>query len=205
MKTKEKLKKKRILWKDGNIPASIFFEILNTGNLSLLGNAPDDELEKVFDGIFDEYVQIDNNEKIIIWYQKKHKKSLLQSKISAAESILYSITYMPLKRDERIELIDLLNSIDGLRAKFDNDKPIIEEIHRIHTVVLGGLRNELRFLEATERQQEKTTTYYFEKDLVNIQNVLGYNLPDTMSLRKFILLKKSAQEKINAQKIKKHG
>lgn len=195
-----------ILWRDCNIPAMLFFDILNTRDYSKLGTAPIEEMERVFEGIFDEYVVLDGNEKVIQWYKKQCKIAFLNYQIEYIETALYTICYAPLTRDQRIKVIDSLNAIETPKVKFDKDKPILDEVQRVQRMVLGSIKNRLNLEKSTEKKVEEQAKYSYRKDLATVENILGHNLPEDMSLEMFLFRKKSAIEKSNAhRKLQRNG
>lgn len=209
---RDKKPKPVIYWTDGEIPAKIFFDILFNKCLDKVGTASVEELEKAFDKIFDEYVERSGNEQIQMWYKKQCEVAKTISIIEAIELILYRICYGELTVNERLELIDALNSIEErhetdyapakMVVKFDINKPFFEEVHRVQTVVLGRLRTKLRAEQANEKQQEEAVKYNFEGDLVAIENVMGRSLDDNVTLRKYLEYVKSANRKVMAQRKK---
>lgn len=195
-----------ILWHDCNIPAKLFFDILNTRDYTKLGTAPIEELEKAFEKIFDEYVVLDGNEKVIQWYKKQCKISFLNYQIWVIETALYTICYAPLTKEQRIRVIDNLNAMQTPKVKFDKDKPILDEVQRIQRSVLGSIRNRLNLELSNEKKVEEQAKYSYRKDLAAIENVLGHSLPEKMSLEMFLERKKSAVEKSNNQrKLQRNG
>lgn len=207
LKTKRKAAPKKVIkWTDAKIPADVFFDILDTGDYTLLGTAPFEELEAVFDKIFDEYVRIDNNQKVLAWYKKMVKTRLLTNQIAIIENLLYIITFTPLNKDERLMFIDKLNDIEGVRVNFKKDKPIMDEISRVKNVVIGSLQNRLNMEKNTEKKEKEAVKYSYKQDLAGIESILGYNMPENMSLEMFLYRKKTAQEKAKAHKnVKKNG
>lgn len=195
-----------ILWQDCNIPAMLFFDILNTRDYSKLGTAPIEELEKAFENIFDEYVVLDGNEKVIQWYKKQCKIAFLKFQINTIETALNAVCYIPMTVEQRIRIIDSLNSMGSPKVKFDKDKPILDEVQRVQRSVLGSIRNRLNLELSNEKKVEEQAKYSYRKDLAAVENVLGHALPEEMSLEMFLERKKSAVEKSNNQrKLQRNG
>jgi hypothetical protein len=202
----------KILYSDCSIPASLFFHIVETKDFSLLGTGNAEQLEAAYNSIFDEYVMLSGSEEVIRAYKKSAKVGLLKSKIEIAQNLLYAICFQETSVEERLQFIDILNSIESTPAtdvlparyhfRFNKDKPIFDEIEKCQQAI-GILENELNFDLSTEKKLNEAVKYIFESDLVNIQNALGYNLPDDLSLKKFIYLKQSAIKKSQANKPKK--
>lgn len=182
------------------IPAELFFNILNTEDYTLLGTGDSKELEEAFYVIFDEYVDISGNNKIKQWYAKRKKVALLQFLINYVQEVMKAIITMPLTTDERLRLIEVLNEIPRVRAKLNVDKPILEEVKRIQTQVLGILRNELNMELSTEQKQGDSVKHSFHQDLARISANLGFQIKDDVTLYEFEEYKKIA---INNSKPKK--
>lgn len=210
-KKRVKAGEKVIRWKDTSIPAKLFFDMLTSGDYSEIGNIPENERQDVFMKIYDEYIMLDNNEKVIEWYKKQCRISLLEHWIERVTVILYTICYVPMTDEERLQAIEILNSIEerpaseGIKAKFlvnfDINKPVLEEIHRIQNTILGTLKTRLNIEKSTEKKQKEGVKYEFIKDLTDIELVLGKDaIEENVSLKKFVYYKKQAENKINAQK-----
>lgn len=208
---------KVIRWKDASIPAKLFFDMLTSGDYSEIGDIPKEEQQQIFMRIFDEYIILDNNEKVIEWYKKQCRIALLEHWIDRITAILYAICYVPMTVDERLQAIDILNSIEErpqteqFKAKylvnFSKDKPLLDEVNRVQNTIVGTLKTRLNIEKSTEVKQKEGVKYVFEKDLADIELVLGKdNIVEDVSLRKFVQYKKQAENKINAQKnAKKNG
>lgn len=192
-----------IKWKDCSLPAKLFFDEVIRGNYHVLGNAPESELQKAYWSIIDEYVKLDKNEALKDWFNRLEQKAVINNLIQTVSTCLYVITYASNTEELLKENIETINSIKGVNINFDLNKGIDEEIIRVNTKVLGLLRNRIKLLEGEEQPQGNNEVSVFEKRLVAVQNVLGYNLPDDVSLKKFIFLEKAAIEKSKPQP--KHG
>jgi len=184
-----------IYWTNCDIPAKLFFDIMHTGDYSKLGTDTPVKLEAAFDAIFDEYNNLDSNPKITQWFDKQIKIKLLRAKINAIDTCLHHIAYSSLTRDERIEAINILNSIEGVKINFSLDKPLLDEILRVKNSVVGLLNNQLNIELSTEKKQAENIKYEFTEDLVAVENMLERQVDENVSLRKFVFLKKSAQER----------
>lgn len=183
------------------IPAKLFFEdLLSKNNLSVLGNAPNSELEAVKMDIIDEYCDIDNNQRMKQWYKNQAKILLINQSISNITSLLYLLKYSNPNKKQQNQIINSLNTIKKPRVKFDATKPIDEEIIRVNTKVLGALRNELKILEPKDKKEEDK--YYFDEDYMGLWTALGQSLPENPTLTQYVALKKEAKRraKLNTTK-----
>lgn len=194
----------KIKWKDCSIPAKLFFDEVIKGNYSVLGNAPVEQLEKAYWDIMDEYVKLDDNVRLMDWYKKQEKLSLIRLKITNINELLYSISYVAESNDERMLFVDLLNKMTKPKVNFkventDNEIEWLDEILRVKNQVIGELENEVDILTMNDKPSEETPKEYaFEERLDAVENIHGYKLPVNISLREFIFKEKSAHKKVKA-------
>lgn len=193
------------MYKDCDIPAKLFFKIINTGDYSLLGKGNNKQREKAFDDIMDEFYVLDNNQRIGNLYKKRVKIAMLQLKIQFITDLLIVLTRTPLKNNERSQIIDALNGIDGVKINFlkSNDINILQaEVLRVQRSVLGSLNNQLKIEESTEQKavSEEKTVIKFEAELVRLSRVIGFQINPEITLREFVAYKASAIETVNQQK-----
>jgi len=189
-----------IYWHDCNIPAKLFFEVMYSSDYTKLGKASETELQAAYDVIFDEYVLLDNNDKVIQWFKKKCRVLDINTKISTINLCLHHIAMTVMTHAERKEAVDILNSIEGVRINFSLKKDPLEEISRVQTSVIGQLKNQLNQEIASEKTVNEKVKHSFENDLVSIENALERTIPDDVSLYKYIALKQSAIERSNSFK-----
>jgi len=184
-----------IYWTNCDIPAKVFFHIMHSGEFDKLGTDTSDNLETAFNIIFDEYIKLDNNTQIMDWYTQRCKVGNIRKTINMVETCLHHITFSIMTREELLEAIRVINLIKGVNVRFDINKDPLDEIIRIQQKVLGSLQNDLNFELSKEKDTKEDVKYHFEEDLVSIENVLERSVPEDMTLRKFVFLKKSAIEK----------
>lgn len=197
---------KILYYTDCQIPARLFFDVMHTEDYQLLGTVGKEDCEDAYDKIFDEYLQIMPNPRLISYVRRKSKVENIQLKITTIKSILAIIAFTSLTQAERDVIIDQLNSIEGVKIRMSKDpKIIVSEIERIHTSVLGELRNILNMeLEQLPKDTAKAK-YVFEKDIVNLRLALdGMHINDDINLYMFAELTKSATE-ISNQRKKQNG
>lgn len=188
------------MYKDCDIPAKLFFKVINTGDYSLLGKGNPEEQEQAFNDIFDEYYILDGNKRVEASFKKSNRIAVLSMNIGFIESMIHAIACVPMIVSERLELIKILNDTNLIKPQFNTDKPILEEINRVQLRV-KAMKNELNIILGSEKKTNDNVKYSFEKEVVSIENILGRGIDNNdLTLRKYIELKKSAVEKVNNQK-----
>lgn len=194
------------LYTDCDVPATIFFKVMSKGDYTLLGEGTPEEQESAFYSIFDEFYTLRESNKLKKAYTKSNRVSILKLQIQLITTILHQIVFVPMTTSERIQCIDILNDIDGLKIKFNTDKPIVDEVSRVQTKILGHLKNELNREMSTEKKQNEGLGITFERELASICISLGIYLNSNISLREYIEYEKIAVERNNAnKKVSKNG
>jgi len=189
--------KSHIIYSNCDIPARLFFNNLSAGDLSVLGTGTQEELQKAYYSILDEYCELDNNTAFIEAFKKEEIISLIQSDIATLETALYAIIYVELTKDERISIIDKLNEWKPPHAviKFNKDNPILDEVLRVKKSVIGALKNRLNQEVSTRKKRVEKVKRTFEADCVSIEISLQVSINDDVTLRKFIEYSKQAIER----------
>lgn len=201
----------KIKWINSEMPAKIFFDIMFKNiPVTVMGTGTPEQLEQAYDKIVDEFVELDGNSAIVEWYKKRARIGRLVAIIELINLILSHICTSFLTTEERLDAIQELNRIEEkpdttyskakMLVNFDINKPFWEEVARVQNVILGQLETELRFLIGAEKKQSADSKYIFEKELVDIENILGRPIDDSVSLKKYTQLRKSAILKVNTQK-----
>lgn len=194
------------LYTDCDVPATIFFKVMSKGDYTLLGEGTPEEQENAFYSIFDEFYTLRESNKLKKAYTKSNRVSILKLQIQLITTILHQIVFVPMTPSERIQCIYILNDIDGLKIKFNTDKPIVDEVSRVQTKILGHLKNELNREMSTEKKQNEGLGITFERELASICISLGIYLNSNISLREYIEYEKIAVERNNAnKKVSKNG
>lgn len=191
------------LYTDLNIPTKLFFDILNSRVFSMLGKGSEDELQKVFESIFDEYLDLGGNNSIKKWYEQARKLEALKLIEKQTKTIIYALLYTPMSIEERNLLIDVLNEVPKLNARVDKDKNIIDELDRVNKRCLGSLRNEINLVSIDDKKEEtvkESAKYIFQQDLARISITLGFQIATNLTMYEFITYKNSAIESVKQRK-----
>lgn len=190
------------IYTDCSIPAKLFFDIINTKDYALLGEGSIIELEKVFESIFDEYVEIDRNNKIINWYEKTKKIHFIQTTMNHINNLLYMIVYTPMTETQRESVVEILNTIPNVKCRFDLTKNVLSEVKRVQTSVLGSMRNQLKLLDANATVEETVKKYIYQQDIAKMSTILGFQINTGITMYEFVSYKHSSVEAINQRKKK---
>lgn len=188
------------------IPARTFFEILKTKDFSLLlSESEDDDLEKIFIDIYDDYFVRSDNKESKKYLQLTKNIAFLEYKINTIKQMLHYIIFTPnLTEEMQNEIIDAVKI--GCKINIDKNQPFLEEMERVLQVEVGILENDLNFAkmqfdEMTNKSQNKDFDYY---DSIGVlSNTLQGNslLREDMSLAVYITLEKLANKIVKSQKV----
>ena len=201
-----KRKKKPPLWRNCEIPAKLFFEILETGKLAKLvkrktGSKPrTKDLVKAWEAIFDEFFTLKDSQKMRLILKVKNKILRLSTRIELIERVLRSFALV--KYPDQEQLARMVEKLRKFRVKINPDGDLYEEL-------LKALRNDLPALKTAlevEKENlnnltkgEKTT---FEENCVALEG-FGWNIAEDVSLRRYLAYDKAAH--IKAKKNRKDG
>jgi len=192
------------IWDSAEIPAKLYFKIIETNDLSLLGGESDEQREKAWSKIVDEDFDISENSKIKQYLDRQCKTEYLRLNIQAIKDNMQVLLYTPTSESQKEELATILKE---LGVKIDIKKDIVEECHRVLKSDLGIMKNKLNMLIASEPKKQESIKRTFESDLVAVENILMRPLPDNVSLIYFREAVKSAKQKSEANKksMRKNG
>lgn len=184
---------------DLDIPAKLFFKVIETNDYSLLGHSTEAENKQAFEQIFDEYHEITNSGRVKNDIELRKQIALINYKIEILEITLHILLNFPMKESQRLEIIENLKSIE---VKIEPSENMVEQIERIAQTKLGSLKTKLNILiDRYEKQSnKKEVKNTFEKLIVNIENVLNRSIDENISMRKYLALQESCNEKIKQSK-----
>lgn len=187
-----------IKYSNCDIPAVLFFDELMHGNVSVLGKGKEEDLKKAYFNILAEYVELSKNNTIKKWYNDVERISNIKRAISDVYAIISTIcTFYGTKYLE--EFTKTINALEYPKLNFDPKKDILSEIERINSVI-GNLKNELYMVDNEKETEIKKAQKNFIKNIVSIQNSLGYSIEENVTLRKYIYLEQSVRDMIKSQR-----
>jgi hypothetical protein len=188
-----------------NIPAKLFFDILETKDFNLLEPIEGEDAEEVFVAIYDDYFVKSNNYRSNEFLRLRQEIDFMEHKIQSVVQVLDFLMFNETDLEIRNTLLQALKDIGigiDLEGKFE------DEIRNVLQVELGLIENELNIakfdLENLTKIKDNKQFDYFET-IVNFETILERNLPDEILLIKFIYYEKMCDNKIKAQSKKSIG
>lgn len=167
-----------------DVPAKVFYKVLSTGDVSLLGHESEQENTEAFDIIYDLYFSEVNNAFMKVMMKSRNRLVFLNYKITVLSNAINFIATTPLTTEDAKPLRDALLKM-GVQL---NQNSINQQI--------GILRNEILAEENAVKEFNKGEKSSFEARIVWMENVLGRSIDDNITLAKDIELEKSANLKI---------
>jgi hypothetical protein len=183
-----------------NIPAKVFFDILDSKDYQLLKPKPKEKgLEAIFMAIYDDWFINTDNDNAKEFLRLKNELIVLQNKLNGVKAILFHIyKNKHILTDEMY--LELCKSIQkGFEVCVDTKQPFFEEMQRVLQIEVGSIKDEISFKEAeiTEligENKSKKFNYYAVVD--SIANVLAPRIiTPNMLLAEFVEAEKSAIKK----------
>jgi len=182
------------------IPAKTFFTILSTKNWQLLKPKPREKgLESVFIAIYDEFFLKSDNPESNRYLTLTKQIAGLENKIAILKQALHFYYYNKTTKEMRMDFVKALKT--GYDIEIDTEKPFIEEVHRVLTIEIGVIQNELTFAKAEYENATKKSiqkAFDYEENIVAIEGVVNRQIKDGIMLDKYVAYVKQA-EKISAK------
>lgn len=187
-----------------NIPAKLFFEILDTKDYTLLqSDNAEYNLEEVFVKIYDEFFLKSDKPEAKLFLELQQNIALMTYKVESVKQVLYFLTFTKTTKEMREKLLKALISI-GININLEND--FLEEVQNVLQIECGILDNEINLakndLESMSKQN-KDSVFNFYEHLISLENAHERNLDDEMVLIKFVEYEKLAIKKIELSKKRK--
>ena len=189
--------KKPSYYQNARIPAVLFYDILESGDINLLvkkGKPTKNQLEKAFSNIFDEFFELKNDSKMRLVLKTKKEVIRLYRKIAIIEAIVLSLVSFRFPDDKIEMLVDHLSKV-GITVNKENN--LDKELLNVLKTSLAGYRNILALEEHNLKELTKGVKSTFEDSLVSLEGVIGYAIDDTVTLKKYLSYEKRATKKAN--------
>lgn len=184
-----------------NIPAKLFFDVLNTKNYSLLqADNENEDLEAVFIVIYDDFFIKSDNPEAKRYLNITTNIVFLEYKLATIKQVIKFAYFSHLTKDMRDKLLNALEVGCGIYINKEAD--FTEEVKRIMQVEIGIIENDLsmekiELLAMTKVSTEKAFDFY--DNIVSLSNIHERNIDETVTLAMYIALDKSAKQKIKIQ------
>lgn len=179
-----------------NIPAKLFFDILQEKDFSLLEEYNEDEdLEEVFSSIYDDYFTKSNNEQSKRFLELRQQIEFMSYKIKSIVQVLDFLIFNTTTEEIRKEILEALISI-GINVNLENI--FLDEVKNVLQTEIGILQNDLSFLQIeldNIQKDNKDSVFSFYESLINLETAHERTLDDNMVLAKFIEYEKLAIKK----------
>ena len=185
-----------------NIPAKLFFEVLNTRNYNLLvAEQENEDLEEVFTAIYDDFFVKIKNPQAKMYLEMTWKINFLSYKVETIRQVMHFLWYENVIEEHRLKLLNALEN--GCGIYIDKSAKFADEVLRVLQVECGIIENDLTMatleLQNTFGKQE-TEKFYFYKTIVVLSNIHNRNIEDNIVLAMYVAIENSAKDIIKSQK-----
>ena len=190
-----------------NIPAKIFFDILETKNYQLLKPKPKEQgLEQVFISIYDDFFDKSNNPEAKEYLKLVGDEVKLSVKISSIKIVLFF--YWNNSKQLPFELIK--DGVETLNKHYELDidleKNFDDEVQRIMSQNVGWMENDLQFLQSDLNQLKtndkgKKVTFYDRLISLSSSAPQNFVINDKMTLLEYVEVESAIMKHIEQVKI----
>ena len=128
----------------------------------------------------------------------------LTYKIAVLKQSLYFYYHNTTTEKMRLDFIEALK--EGYDIIINTELPFIDEVHRILTIEIGIIENDLisaKTIFNSMTSKSKSKAFDYEEQVVNIENIIGRNINDGIKLDKYIAYEKQAKKIVSQQQNKK--
>ena len=188
-----------------NIPAKIFFDILETKNYQILKPKPKEQgLEQIFISIYDDFFDKSNNPEAKEYLALIRKEAFLVFKIAVIfQSLLYYWSNL-ITEEMQINGINALN--EGCDLNIDVNANFDDEVKRILSENVGWLENDLQFLQSDLNQLKtndkgKKVTFYDRLISLSSSAPQNFVINDKMTLLEYVEVESAIMKHIEQVKI----
>lgn len=186
-----------------NIPAKLFFDILDSKDFKLLERSTRaEDLEQVFTAIYDDWFVKSENEKSKEYLTLRENIAFITFKIESVRQVIGFLFFNKTTKEMRTTLLEDLISI-GINISLDND--FTEEVTNILQVELGCIENDLNMMKMeveTIQDSQNDSVFSFYEHLISLESAHERSLDDAMVLAKFLEYEKIAIKKAKIQQQK---
>jgi hypothetical protein len=187
-----------------NIPAKVFFEILKTKDYQLLKPKPKEkDLETVFMFIYDDYFIKSNNHQANEFLRLTNSIAFLEYKINTIKQTIKFIYYNKTTKEMRLDILKALKI--GCDIYIDEKLPFTEEVHRVLTIEIGVLNNDLSICKLELKDLVKDAVskdFEYYDSIIGLSNIHNRSLNSDLTLAEYVAYEKSAEKIINQSKKK---
>lgn len=142
-----------------NIPAKVFFDIVETKNFQLLKPKPkESDLDVIFMAIYDEWFLKSENEQAKDFLQLRNELAVLYNTM---QSLNMTLEYLFLNKHKMTKemYLELIQAMQiGYDLYFDTEKPFLEEMQRVLQFEVGSIKDDIAFKEAEINQLKEQAT-----------------------------------------------
>ena len=185
-----------------NIPAKLFFEVLNTRDYTLLvAEQENEDLEAIFTEIYDDFFVKINNPQAKMYLEMTWKVNFLSYKIETIRQVMHFLYYENVIEEHRLKILDALEKGCGIYV--DKSAKFADEVLRVLQVECGIIENDLTMatleLKNTFGKKEEGK-FDFYKTIVSLSNIHNRNIEDNIVLAMYVAIENSAKDIIKSQK-----
>ena len=185
-----------------NIPAKLFFEVLNTRDYTLLvAEQENEDLEEVFTAIYDDFFVKIKNPQAKIYLEMTWKINFLSYKLETIRQVMHFLWYENVIDEHRLKLLNALEKGCGIYV--DKSAKFADEVLRVLQVECGIIENDLT-MATLELQntfgKQGTDKFDFYKTIVGLSNIHNRNIEDNIVLAMYVAIENSAKDIIKSQK-----
>jgi hypothetical protein len=185
-----------------NIPAKLFFEVLNTRDYTLLvAEQENEDLEEVFTAIYDDFFVKIKNPQAKMYLEMTWKINFLSYKIETIRQVMHFLWYENVIEEHRLKLLDALEKGCGIYV--DKSAKFADEVLRVLQVECGIIENDLTMATLELKNtfgKQGTEKFDFYKTIVGLSNIHNRNIEDNIVLAMYVAIENSAKDIIKSQK-----
>jgi hypothetical protein len=185
-----------------NIPAKLFFEVLNNRDYTLLvAEQENEDLEEVFTAIYDDFFVKIKNPQAKMYLEMTWKINFLSYKIETIRQVMHFLWYENVIEEHRLKLLDALEKGCGIYV--DKSAKFADEVLRVLQVECGIIENDLTMATLELKNtfgKQGTEKFDFYKTIVGLSNIHNRNIEDNIVLAMYVAIENSAKDIIKSQK-----